>query len=453
MRPFKADQRGKSRALTGRTFVLSDECGLTRLPSLRVAVRSECFEFALIGVSTTTDDDGRTAPLLEHAVAPEIEQLDTDRPIQHSSHGLLFFLLGTASLMPFAAICNAIDIFRSASGRSHIATILSRSYNFPFAAASLLQFLLKLRSLRIAFLCGLSCLIVISFLFVALIAVSPAGTYRMTQVLVLLSGVFPSLIFTSTYSLLSQVAISAGILVSSGIGCGGVLSCGLRILTKTAFPDAKQQTTSSVSYFCLGAVVLVVILIYFVCVMRSPVLCLTLVLPNVDTIPLISRTTLKVFKTIFSQWFAVALNSAITLSLYPGFLTGVKELSEIGDWTPVLVTTLFCVFDWLGRHLPARYTWLSRKGALFTVIGRLIFYVPFVVSIRGVVELGDPMWTFCWLIPFAFASGYGGTFALIFGSNPEELADDTRQCTASLMLIAVWVGTITGMGITWILAI
>jgi equilibrative nucleoside transporter 1/2/3 len=400
-----------------------------------------------------TDDDDTAATLLEEASAPDIEQVDTNRPIQHFNHDLLFFFLGTASLMSFATICNAIDIFRNLSGPSDIATILSRSYNFPFAAASLCQFVLKLRNLRMALLFGLSCLIIISFLFVALVVVSPKAIYRITQTLVFLLGVFSSLIFTSTYWLLSHVAISSGLLVSSGVGCGGVLACGLRILTKSAFPDPKQQTTSSVSYFCLSPVVFVVILIYFICVMRSRFLSLKLILPEVDTIPLVSRTTLKVFKTIFFQWFSVALNTAITLSLYPGFLSGVKELSEIEDWTPVLVTTLFGVFDWLGRHLPARYMWLSKKGALFTVISRLLFYVPFVASIRGTVELGDPMWTFCWVVPFALTSGYSGTVALVFGSNPKELSDDAKQCSASLMLIAAWIGTIAGMGITWILAI
>jgi predicted neutral ceramidase superfamily lipid hydrolase len=169
-----------------------------------------------------TDDDGRSAHLLDDATAPDIGHIDMDQPIPHSSHDLLFFLLGTASLMSFATICNAIDIFRSVCSHPNIATVLSRSYNFPFAMASLLQFLLKFRNLRTAFLFGLSCLIVLSFLFVALVAVLPSATYRMTLVFVF----FSSLIVTSTYSLLSQVAISAGVLTSSGIGRGGVFAWG-----------------------------------------------------------------------------------------------------------------------------------------------------------------------------------------------------------------------------------
>jgi equilibrative nucleoside transporter 1/2/3 len=224
-------------------------------------------------------------------------------------------------------------------------------------------------------------------------------------------------------------------------------------MTKAAFTEESQKLMSSVCYFVLNSGIILGILIYAICKLRQPCLTDKLVLPAQDrSVPFFSRKGFELFKIIFPQFGAVFLDYAITLSMYPGFLTSVKEVPEIGNWTPVIVTTLYCTFDWLGRHLPVRYFWFSKKTWMM-IWSRVLFYPIFVLSIRQVVDLGDPMWTFVWLIPFAFTHGYVGTVAMAHGSNPDELSDETRELAALMMVLAVWMGTLAGMGLTWLIGI
>jgi equilibrative nucleoside transporter 1/2/3 len=399
-------------------------------------------------VSPMCDGDDLASPLLESVEigeGPPTEPIHIDHEPNHEN---LFFLLGTASFMGFDTICNAIDIFRDISGRPDIATTLTRAYNFPCATISLFLLLFRPRNLRVTILVSLSFLVLTTSLFTALVTVSPERELTMILILAAVSGFFSSILYSTTSSFLSQFTMSADILNANGIGCSGVLACGIRIMTKAAFTEESEKSMGSVSYFCLNAAIILGILIYAVCKLRQECLSEKLELPKGGAVAMFPRTTLEIVKVIWPQWCAVFLDYAITLSMYPGFLTDVKEVPEIGDWTPVIVTTLHCVFDWLGRHLPTRYRWFSKKT--WMLIGTRVFFYPiFVLSIRGIVDLGDPMWTFVWLIPFAFTHGYVGTVSMAHGSNPDGMEDQIKESAALLMSLAVGLGTLAGMGLTW----
>lgn len=66
---------------------------------------------------------------------------------------------------------------------------------------------------------------------------------------------------------------------------------------------------------------------------------------------------------------------------------------KLGSWSFVLVTTVFCIFGWLGRFLPSVFMLLPRKFAQIPVACSFLFFVIFMISIQGVADLVEPYWS------------------------------------------------------------
>ena len=164
-----------------------------------------------------------------------------------------------------------------------------------------------------------------------------------------------------------------------------------------------------------------------------------------------SKSTLRVIQVIWVQWFSIFFNFCITLSIFPGYLTCVKAPSFLGTWPPVIITSLFCVFDWIGRAIPGKLLWPSRKFAWIPVVTRFAFYAIFMLSIQQIFNLGDPWWTFAWMIPFGISNGMFGTVQIIYGANHDQLTFEQRKYAGLLVSFAVNAGILFAMILTSVL--
>ena len=142
------------------------------------------------------------------------------------------------------------------------------------------------------------------------------------------------------------------------------------------------------------------------------------------------------------------LNFIITLTLFPGYTTDIRQ-GKLNDWAFVLVTTVFCIFDWVGRYLPAVKLFPSRKYAWIPIIARLVFFIIFMLSIQCVIDVGEPYWTICWQIPFALTNGYSGTVSIIYGSNNEKCSMEQKKQASFLMTFAINAGILIAMFLTY----
>ena len=142
------------------------------------------------------------------------------------------------------------------------------------------------------------------------------------------------------------------------------------------------------------------------------------------------------------------MNFVITLTLFLGYVTDTRQ-GKLGSWSFVLVTTVFCIFDWVGRFLPSVFMFPQRKFAWIPVLCRLLFFVIFMVSIQGAANLGEPYWSICWQIPFALTNGYCGTVSLIYGSNHEKCNMEQRKQGSFLISFAINAGILLAMCLTY----
>jgi equilibrative nucleoside transporter 1/2/3 len=162
-----------------------------------------------------------------------------------------------------------------------------------------------------------------------------------------------------------------------------------------------------------------------------------------------SKESLDVIRVIWVEWGSVLFTFALTMALFPGYVCGIRQPHKLGDWIFLLITTVFSVFDWIGRYLPSHFRFPSRKYVFVPVVCRLIFVPIFVLSIQGVFDLNEPWWTLAWMAPFALTNGYGGTVSLIYGSTNEGLSMSQRKYAGLLVSFAVNAGLLLAMGLTF----
>lgn len=370
-----------------------------------------------------------------------------------NSESLMFFFLGNTSLLAFNIIINAIDIYAKKTNRSDMASLLNRSYNIPNALMALFLCIFKPTNYKISLISALASLtFIMCFLPIFLIIHLNANAFLyLTLVVIGLTGIVSSLLFSSIFSFASQFGPISSAMASSGCGCCGVIASVLRIITKAAAVTDRANLYSTCAYFFISAGIIFLTLVFFLFKMQKPEIRLKMIpASKSEKVAIFNRETLVVIKSIWVSWLSVFANFLITLSIFPGYVANTRATKQIGDWTSVIVVTIFCVFDWVGRAGPGLFIWPPRKFAWIPIVLRFLSYPIFIVSIQHKFK-AEPWWTFGWMIPFALSNGYFGTVQMIYGSNPDELTLEQRKFAGFLMSFAVNAGILCAMGLTFLL--
>jgi equilibrative nucleoside transporter 1/2/3 len=96
-------------------------------------------------------------------------------------------------------------------------------------------------------------------------------------------------------------------------------------------------------------------------------------------------------------------------------------------------------------------TWPSEKWAWVPVYFRLVFFPIFLLSLQDVIDLGEPYWTFLWMVPFAITNGAIGTRTVVVASGHSKLDSDTKKIGGFLMNLAINIGILGAMALTYAL--
>ena len=390
------------------------------------------------------------APLIEEETNKYVETGSSEK----KTYYLLYFLFGNASLLAFNIIINAIDIYLVLTKRPDIAVMLNRFYNIPSSLIALVLCFWKPRNLKVYMWISLliSALVLCCLPIFILVDMKDSIVYWGSMVLVIIAGLFGSSILSMMFSTASQFSPEHAAYASSGCGCCGVVASALRIITKAAVPNPtplQNQITSTV-YFFLAALILILTLVYYTWILKKDRYFAENINPSeTSTASVFTKENAQVVKVIWLHWLAIFVNFLITLTLFPGYMTGLPQKKPLGTWVPVVVTTVFCIFDWAGRYLPSRFMWPCEKYSWIPVYTRLLFFVIFMLSIQGVIDLGEPYWTFLWTVPFAVTNGYMATVAMIHGSNHSALNTDQRRAAGFLMSFANTGGILVAMFLTY----
>ena len=364
---------------------------------------------------------------------------------KNNQEKLLFFLLGNAALLAYNIIINAVDIYASILNKNsdYVGTLLNRTYNIPNSLTALLLCFIKPKNLKITLIISLSSVIILTCILPIFILVDMSYNAVLYGSLVIIGAVavFSSITFSSSFSFAAQYGDGSVPYVSSGNGLCGVIAAGMRLITKAIKDSAEINSV----YFFLASAIYLFTLIFFLIKAKKPHISPKLTfIPSQDS----QKNTKKVIAAIWPQWISVFICFCITLSLFPGYMMGCK--SNFENWTPIIITTIFCIFDWVGRSIPSflppfpplKFSWIP-------IALRLLFYPIFILSIQRVINVGDPWWTFSWDVIFALSNGYFGTVCMIYGNgHPSLNTPEDKQFAGFLMPFAVNAGILAAMGLT-----
>ncbi|EAX92073.1 Nucleoside transporter family protein [Trichomonas vaginalis G3] len=367
--------------------------------------------------------------------------------------GALFFWLGNASLLVYNVVINAIDIYIHLSHRKSVGNDLARAYNFPCSLIALVLCFIKIPNQKILFIISLLVLFfdLLAFPLLIIIPMSESVVYWGTIAAITVSGVFSSIIMSGSFAVSTQFADETAGFISAGNGLCGILAAVARIITKGLFSSESQLKISSIVYFALAALTILGTLIFFILKLRNPDISNRFIFNSYqkENTAFISQifTTLK---SIWLLWIAEALTYFITLIIFPGYVCSGPE-GPLKSWTPVLITTVFCIFDFIGRFVASKFIWPSLNMSPLASVFRIIFIPLEIISIQKIVNFREPWFTLALQIPFALTNGYVGTILMIYGSNHPDLDSEKKKLAGYLMTFAINVGIIIAMFLTFIL--
>ena len=374
-----------------------------------------------------------------------------DLECAESNHGLLFFLLGISSVFTASAMINAIDFFQVRCSRMSIGADLSRSFHIPFCVLVVTGAAFTVRAVRVPILVGLVLIIAAMIVTASLILanIDAVTMYWCVIGVCVLCAVCSAILIACVRELVTHFGSGSAGLVLRGNRCCGVIASGLRVVTKASLSEPSERNAASASYFFLCAAPMVLTLVVLIVKFSDPDVSGKLQFGgHNEPVRLLSRQGRDVAAIVWPEMIVVFVDFVVTWTMFPGYLTCVRQDTSITDWTPVVVTTLFYVFSWLGKYWSAKVVAGRRVFGRVLVALRLLFFPIFMVSIGGWIDLADPVWTFCWIVPFALSDGYGTAIAMS-STRDETLSPETRRHAHYLLGIAMNLGLLTGIGLTW----
>lgn len=392
---------------------------------------------------------------LEEPLNPINEQNSEERSnintTQDSFNITLFYLLGIGSHLTYYLFLNCVDILNSYCNIKSAGIIINRTVPLSFSVSSIIMSLFRPRNPIHYMTVGLILLTSITIAYpILLLTISIGKTLEViTIIFLLVIGFAEVLTYYHAEQIATSISFSSILYLYNGCNFCGMLAACLRISTKSSFDDS-QIVTSTICYFYMSVAFLLIVTIYAI----SKV--------NLDGIKnkfqnshgfyclrIFSIQAFELVKTHWTFLVATCLNSMITISLFPGYIMRVLEHPSLGNWTFVVVSSIFCIFNLIGQSIAVRIPLISRFFVLWLALSRLIWYPVFIVAIENIADLGEPVWTLCWLILFAATNGIVHSHSekhCFINSNVASVINEEQISTSGYYLLYFWMKFMRSIG-------
>ncbi|KAH3767268.1 equilibrative nucleoside transporter [Pelomyxa schiedti] len=369
----------------------------------------------------------------------------------------IFVLLGVGVLLPWNAMITAYDYWNHFYPDFQFLFALGIAYNWPCLFASLASVWLApkfsfLSRLFVGFSTTLVTLVLVPILTET---VDPSVSLYLNLVLTGILGAVTGFLFCTVTSLAVLFPGNQITAVMVGNGVAGVAICGIRILTKATLSGVENSySISGALYFSIGAFVLLLCVIGSVILLKMKAT--HQMMQDTEKLPLLAKdgeegslthselngtappestkdtinaspTDAKKLHGLLgiikkSIWFALLLFVVffVTLSIFPGVTTLIPSSNDsLGDWFPVILITLFNVFDFIGRSMP-NFELICVPTVVLSIMSylRLGFFVLFVLSAMDYMTYNS--WSYIMVALMGLSNGYCGTLALKYAPTKVE---------------------------------
>jgi len=275
---------------------------------------------------------------------------------------------------------------------------------------------------------------------------------------VFITGCSSALLTGATLGLSALFPASYTAAVMTGMGLGGLISIGLRVITKLALsPDAKGTEKSAIIFFALAAFIILLCIGSFIILSKAKYAQFFIEgykgkqtrsiaeeqNPLLDESEHIQPTFKEVFRKLWMDAGTVFSVFFVTLSLFPG-ITGLipNTIHTIStDWFQIIMLGLFMVGDFIGRIIPKWICLFQSKSLKVVTFIRVVFFALFIICIKLEVNGSIPLVT---MFIFSFTNGHCSTLAMMYGPSNVQIYVHEKELAGTIMSFFLQAGIFVG---------
>ena len=276
-------------------------------------------------------------------------------------------------------------------------------------------------------------------------------------VFVFINGSFNAILQASVFGLGGVLPFRFTIAIMAGNGVVGLgIGC-IRMICLAAFSGVKDvvkgEWYGTIVYFSITTVLVLCGLFGLVAISRDPILMAKINVKRESNFT--ASSYFAIWKAIMIEAIIVFMTFVITFLVFPAVamsqtlpFTNKFKPNVQSDWNAALLSTIFNLFDTVGRFLPIFATFFPKNKLYLLLSLRYIFVIFFAcVSLFG-------KWASSWFMIlnmslFSFTNGFSSSLAMGFG--PSNVPDDSKGVAGNMMsfhlIFGIFVGTLGGKGV------
>ncbi|CAL1406772.1 unnamed protein product [Linum trigynum] len=259
----------------------------------------------------------------------------------------------------------------------------------------------------------------------------------------------------------------------AGLAASGALTSALRLITKAAFENTKNGLRKGAllffaisSFFELICVVLYAFVFPKLPVVKyyrakaategSKTVCADLAAGGLQTLPDQEAVERAKYETRFSNKELLKQNAdyavdifliyALTLSIFPGFLSEDTGSHSLGTWYALVLIAMYNVWDLVGRYIPLlKFMKLeSRKGLAAAVVSRFVLVPAFYFT----TKYGDQGWMIFLTSVLGLTNGY--LTVCVLTAAPKGYKGPEQNALGNLLVVFLLAGIVAGVTLDWL---
>ncbi|XP_030518496.2 LOW QUALITY PROTEIN: equilibrative nucleotide transporter 3-like [Rhodamnia argentea] len=258
-----------------------------------------------------------------------------------------------------------------------------------------------------------------------------------------------------------------------GLAASGALTSALRLITKAAFEKSKEGLRKgAIMFFAISSFFeLLCVLLYAFIFPRLPIVkyyrskaasegsktvSADLAAGGVQALPCQEAEEdpkqLERFsnKELLIQNFDYAVDMfliyALTLSIFPGFLSEDTGSHRLGAWYALVLIAMYNVWDLIGRYIPlVKFLKMeSRKGLMTAILSRFLLVPAFYFT----AKYGDQGWMIMLTSFLGLSNGY--LTVCVLTSAPKGYKGPEQNALGNLLVLFLLGGIFAGVTLDWL---
>ncbi|KAI5340470.1 Hypothetical predicted protein [Prunus dulcis] len=387
------------------------------------------------------------------------------------------WLLGNGCLFSWNSMLTIEDYYVDLFPRYHPARILTLVYQ-PFALGTIiiLSYHEAKMNTRKRNLFGYVLFFITSLLVLVLdLATSGRGGLGTFIGICAISAAFGIADAHVQGGMVGDLSFMSGELIQSflaGLAASGALTSALRLITKAAFENSHNGLRKgAILFFAISSIFeLLCVILYAFAFPKLPIVkyyrskaasegsktvSADLAAGGIQTLPEADEEEQRDLerlgnKQLLLQNIDYALDMfliyALTLSIFPGFLSEDTGSHSLGTWYALVLIAMYNVSDLIGRYIPlVKFLKLeNRRGLMVVILSRFLLVPAFYFTAR----YGDQGWMIMLTSFLGLSNGY--LTVCVLTSAPKGYKGPEQNALGNLLVVFLLVGIFAGVTLDWL---